>query len=290
MKLGLERKLDKSEFILREVKARFENAAVLWSTGKDSTACVHMIKNLFGYVPFPVVHIDTGFKFPEIYEFRDSLAKKWNLNLVIAKADVKITPDNGHYECCMYRKTLALKQLLDKERYDALILSIRWDEHPIRGMERFFSPRTREWQWRLVREKTPEEQGQGDSPVASLQDTELAGWRIFATDFGKECSHVRVHPILHWTEQEIWKYVKENSIPYNPLYRSDYVAMKFPEHGSGKRFRSLGCMPCTEPIPSGASTIDEIVEELEKTKTAERAGRMQDKERIMRRLRALGYM
>jgi sulfate adenylyltransferase subunit 2 len=288
--MSLKKKLDKTEFILREVKARFKNPGVLWSTGKDSTACLHMIKNLFGSIPFPVIHIDTGFKFPEIYEFRDSLAKEWNMNLVIANDDVNVTPDDGHYECCMNRKTMALKHLLDRERYDALILSIRWDEHPIRGMERFFSPRTRDWHWRLVREKTPKEQSEGDSSVVSLQDTELAGWRMFATDFGDDCSHVRVHPILHWTEQEIWHYIKENGLPYNLLYSSDYVSRNYPNNGEGRRFRSLGCMPCTDPIPSGASSIDEIVEELEKIKTAERAGRIQDKERIMRRLRALGYM
>jgi sulfate adenylyltransferase subunit 2 len=141
-----------------------------------------------------------------------------------------------------------------------------------------------------VRERTPEEQSEGDSAVVSLQDTELAGWRMFATDFGEDCSHVRVHPILHWTEQEIWHYIKENRLPYNPLYKSNYVDKKYLNNGENRRFRSLGCMPCTDPIPSEASTIDEIVEELEKIKTAERAGRIQDKERIMRRLRALGYM
>ena len=236
--MGLEKKLDKTEFILREVKARFKNAAVLWSTGKDSTACLHMIKNLFGSIPFPVIHIDTGFKFPEIYEFRDSLAKEWDMNLVIANDDAKVTPDDNHYECCMNRKTMALKHLLDGERYDALVLSIRWDEHPIRGMERFFSPRTREWHWRLVREKTPEEQSEGDSSVVSLQDTELAGWRMFATDFGEDCSHVRVHPILHWTEQEIWHYIKENRLPYNPRDPPTGLSPESPGSCFGSQFRS----------------------------------------------------
>jgi sulfate adenylyltransferase subunit 2 len=249
-----------------------------------------MLKNLFGNIPFPVVHIDTGFKFPEIYRFRDRLAAEWNMNLVIATNKVAVCPDDDHFKCCMNRKTLALKHLLEKERYDALVVSIRRDEHPIRGVERFFSPRTNKWYWNLMREKTPEEQGKGDSPIISLQDTELAGWRIFATDFGEECSHVRVHPILHWTEQEIWLYLKKNRVPYNPLYRSDYVNKQHPNYGKGKRFRSLGCLPCTEPISSNASTIDEIVEELETIKIAERAGRIQDKEKIMRRLRTLGYM
>jgi len=288
--MRLKKKLDKTEFILREVKARFKNAAVLWSTGKDSTACLHMMMNLFGEVVFPVVHIDTGFKFPEIYEYRDRLADEWNLNLVIAKSTAKFRPDDGHFECCLNLKTLALKNLVEKEKYDALILSIRWDEHPIRGMERFFSPRTTEWHWRFVREKTRQEQSAGDSPIVSMQDTELAGWRIFATDFGENCSHVRVHPILHWTEEEIWHYMKKNVIPFNPLYKSDYVRERYTKNGDARRFRSLGCMPCTDPFPSNASTVDEITEELHRIKTEERAGRIQDKEKIMRRLRALGYM
>ena len=91
-------------------------------------------------------------------------------------------------------------------------------------------------------------------------------------------------------EQEIWHYVKEEKVPFNPLYQSDYVHKQYPNYGADRRFRSLGCTPCTEPIPSSASTIDEIIEELQTIKLAERAGRVQDKERIMRRLRALGYM
>jgi len=277
--------IEKSIFIIREVKARFKKPAVMWSTGKDSTVCLHLIKQAcFGEVPFPVIHIDTSYKFPEIYKFRDSLAKKWNLKLVIARNEEAlkqgVSPKTcSRMECCYKLKTLALKELMEREKYDALIVSIRWDEHPIRGMERYFSPRTSKWYWKVVRPKTKEEMKKGDAPVVSLQDTELAGWGIFATDFGKDCSHVRIHPLLHWSEIEVWRYVKEYKLPFNPLYLSR----------NGCRYRSLGCRPCTEPIKSNAKTIDEIIEELKVTKLKERVGRAQDKEKLMERLRYLGY-
>jgi len=277
--------IEKSIFVIRETKARFKKPAVMWSTGKDSTACLHLIKEAcFGEVPFPVIHIDTGYKFPEIYKFRDWLAKKWNLNLVIARNEEALKKGMGpkkypRMQCCYQLKTMALKQLMQREKYDALIVSIRWDEHPIRGMERYFSPRDSKWHWKVVRPKTKEEMKEGDSPYVSLQDTELAGWGIFATDFGPECSHVRVHPILHWSEIEIWRYIKKRKIPFNPLYISK----------NGYRYRSLGCMPCTDPIKSNAKTIDEIIEELKVTTMKERVGRAQDKEKLMERLRYLGY-
>jgi len=276
--------IDKSVFILREVKARFKKPAVLWSTGKDSTACLSLIREaFFGEIPFPVIHIDTTYKFKEIYEFRDRLAKEWDFELVIARNEEAlkrgISPfTHSRFQCCYHLKTLALKQLLEREHYDALVLSIRWDEHPIRGMERYFSPRDKQWHWRVVRPRRPDEPG--DSPFVSLQDAELAGWNIFATDFGPECSHVRVHPMLHWSEIEVWQYIKQRNLPFNPLYLAK----------DGKRYRSLGCEPCTQPIQSNASTIDEIIEELRLTKQRERIGRAQDKEKIMERLRYLGYM
>jgi len=208
--------IDKSVFILREVKARFKNPAILWSTGKDSTCTIHMAKfqAFNGELDWPVIHMDTGYKFPEIYEFREKLAKDWNLNLVIAKNESTKLQQN-HLECCFERKTLALKNLFVKNKYDAIIVSIRWDEHPIRGMERYFSPRDHKWHWNVVREKSEDEMKEGDAPYVSLTDTELAGWNIYATDFGPECSHVRVHPILHWTEVEMW------CVPSNTLIISE---------------------------------------------------------------------
>jgi len=277
--------IKKSIFIIREAKSQFKNPAVLWSTGKDSTAMLALIKEaFFGKVPFPVVHLDTGYKFPEIYEFRDRLAKEWELNLIIGKGDnTNFHPEKtGHFECCTELKTNTLKGVLKKHKFDALIMSIRRDEHYIRNLERFYSPRDKQFKWHLVRPKTKEEMKEGDAPFVSEQQVEFAGWNLFQSDFGSNCDHVRVHPILHWTELDIWKFMKDKNLPINPLYISK----------NGYRYRSLGCMPCTVPIKSDAKTIDEIIEELKTTMIEERSGRSQDKEKeqVMRRLRSLGYM
>ena len=253
--------------IIREAKAQFKNPAVLWSTGKDSTVAVWLCKKaFFGKIPFPVIHIDTGYKFPEMYEFRDKVSKEWNLNLVIAKneeaAKKGIAPKKGRLDCCTLLKTEALKILLRKEKYDALILAIRRDEHGIRAKERFYSPRDEEFKWNYAD-----------------QAAEL--WDLYVKP-SEDFSHMRVHPILHWTELNMWEYVQQENLPCNPLYFAK----------DGKRYRSLGCMPCTVPIPSKANTIDAIVEELKSSTTSERAGRAQDKEKayMMQKLRSLGYM
>ncbi len=257
----------KSISIIREAKAQFKKLAVLWSTGKDSTTSLWLCKKAFyGKIPFPVIHIDTGYKFPQIYEFRDKIVKEWNLNLIIAQNEKalkeEMSPKKGRLDCCTLLKTEALKDLLRKEKFDALILSIRRDEHGIRAKERYYSPRDEEFKWNYT-----------DQPA------EL--WDLYVKP-SEDFSHMRVHPILHWTEVDVWQYVKQEKLPINPLYFAK----------NGKRYRSLGCMPCTVPIPSEASTIDEIVQELKTTTTPERAGRSQDKEKayMMQKLRALGYM
>jgi len=274
--------LSKTEYILKEAKARFKKPCILWSTGKDSTALLHMTKNtFFGEIPFDVIHIDTNKLFPEMYTFRNKLAKDWNLNLKIATRNSILEPGKGTeeevFKCCMERKTLALKDLFTKEHYDAAILAIRWDELGVRGKEHYFSPRTHKWEWKIVRPKTIEELKEGDAPVKSLSEPEV--WNLYQTDFGKECEHVRVHPILHWSEIEVWEYIKRNNIPFNPLYISR----------NGYRYRSLGCMPCTFPIKSNAKTIEEFQEEIYSSNIPERQGRRQ-KDIIMERLRMLGYM
>ena len=257
----------KSISMIREAKAQFKKLAVLWSTGKDSTTSLWLCKKAFyGKIPFPVIHIDTGYKFPQIYEFRDKIVKEWDLDLIIAQNEEALkkgmSPKKGRLECCTLLKTEALKDLLRKEKFDALILSIRRDEHGIRAKERYYSPRDEEFKWDYT-----------DQPA------EL--WDLYVKP-SEDFSHMRVHPILHWTEVDVWQYVKQEKLPINPLYFAK----------NGKRYRSLGCMPCTVPVPSKASTIDEIVQELETTTTPERAGRSQDKEKayMMQKLRALGYM
>jgi sulfate adenylyltransferase subunit 2 len=253
--------------ILREAKAQFNNPAVLWSTGKDSTATVWLCKKaFFGKIPFPVIHIDTSYKFPEIYDFRDRIAKEWDLDLIIAKNEKALnngmSPKTGRLDCCTQLKTEPLKNLLREQKFDALILAIRRDEHGIRAKERYYSPRDEEFKWDYT-----------DQPA------EL--WDLYVKP-SEDFSHMRVHPILHWTELDVWQYVEQEKLPVNPLYFAK----------NGKRYRSLGCMPCTVPIPSEASTIDEIVQELKTSKIPERAGRAQDKEKayMMQKLRSLGYM
>ena len=170
-----------------------------------------------------------------------------------------------------------MRNIIEEKGYDVAVVSIRRDEHYIRNLERVSSPRDKKFRWRFLRKK--QEGEGGDAPFESLQDVEL--WNIYQSDFG-DIHHVRRHPILHWTELDVWEYVKEKKLPVNPLYFSR----------NGYRYRSLGCQTCTNPTKSKASTIDDIVKELTTTKVAERSGRAQDKEKeqVMRRLRALGYM
>lgn len=256
-----------SIYILREAYAEFKNPAVLWSTGKDSTTTLWLCKKaFFGKIPFPVIHIDTSYKFDNMYIFRDSIAKEWGLNLIVAKNEEaigkKVGPDIGKFECCTQLKTQALMKCLEQYGFDALILSIRRDEHGIRAKERHFSPRDQSFKW-------------------DYKNQPLEMWDQYR-NLAESGSHIRVHPILHWRELDIWEYIKKEKIPMNPMYFSK----------DGKRYRSLGCKPCTFPIDSNAKNIDEIVEELKVTKIAERAGRAQDKEKAftMQKLRALGYM
>ncbi len=258
---------NRSIYIIREAYAEFQNPAVLWSTGKDSTTVLWLCrKAFFGRIPFPVVHIDTGYKFRQMYEFRDRIAEDWGLDLMLARNEEAIKagvgPKDGKFRCCISLKTEALMKCLDKHGFDALILAIRRDEHGIRAKERVFSPRDRDFRW-------------------DYRNQPLEMWDQYQVIEGKD-THTRVHPILHWRELDVWEYIKREGIPVNPLYFAR----------NGKRYRSLGCEPCTSPIDSSAGSTDEIVEEIRTTKIAERSGRAQDKEKtfMMQKLRALGYM
>jgi len=258
---------NRSLYILREAYAEFKRPAVLWSTGKDSTAALWLCrKAFFGEIPFPVIHIDTTFKFSEMYAFRDSLAKEWGLDLRVARNEEAIRegvgPEHSKFECCTKLKTLALMRYLEENRFDALILAIRRDEHGIRAKERYFSPRDIDFKW-------------------NYKDQPLEMWDQYQSTT-EDKTHTRVHPILHWRELDVWEYVRQEGIPINPMYSAR----------DGKRYRSLGCEPCTFPIDSDAKTVDEMVEELKVSKIAERSGRAQDKEKAftMQKLRALGYM
>ncbi|PIN99979.1 sulfate adenylyltransferase [archaeon CG10_big_fil_rev_8_21_14_0_10_43_11] len=257
---------NKSIYIIREAKKQFKNPAMMWSVGKDSTANVWLAKKaFFGKVPFPVIHIDTSYKFKEMYAFRDRLVDEWNLDLIVAQNKKALADGMSNvrkFECCNALKTQALKDCMAEYGFDALILAIRRDEHGIRGKERVFSPRNKEFKW-------------------DYQNQPAEMWDLFvkSTDEG---THTRVHPILDWTELNVWEYVLQEGIPTNPLYFAQ----------NGKRYRSLGCQPCTFPVDSTASSIQEIVDELKTSNLSERSGRAQDKEDTytMQKLRSLGYM
>ncbi len=256
----------KSIYIIREAYKQFHDIAMLWSIGKDSSTLLWLCrKAFFGKIPFPVMHIDTSYKFPKMIKWRDEYAKKWKLNLIIGRNEEAIKAGMGpknKLACCTALKTDALKQTIEKYKFKALLLGIRRDEHGIRAKERYFSPRDQEFRWNY-KDQPPE-----------LWD------QYKSKQFDEE--HIRVHPLLHWTELDIWEYIKREKIPIINLY----FAKK------GKRYRSIGCKCCCSPIDSNADTINKIIHELKTTNTSERAGRAQDKERayMMQKLRSLGYM
>ncbi len=280
--------------ILRESYANFKNSCMLWSIGKDSTVMLWLARKAFlGHVPFPLVHIDTSYKIPEMIEYRDRLTAEWNLDMVYGQNKEALKtqqtyPDGtvDRLTCCKNLKTEALKHTLsgqwpryrfnhalgkyevDKntEPYTGVIVGARADEEGSRSKERYFSPRDRQNEWDIA-EQPPE------------------FWNQFKTDFAPG-THVRVHPLLDWTELNIWEYIEREKIPTVSLYY---------DQGEGKRYRSLGCYPCTTPIDSTAKNHAEIIDELrggQLANIAERSGRAQDKEDGggLETLRREGYM
>jgi sulfate adenylyltransferase subunit 2 len=252
---------EKSIYIMREANAKFKNMAALWSMGKDSTTMLALARKAFlGKVPFPVIHIDNSIDFPETYKFREDLAKKWKLDLIVADSQIK--PDLVGAACCGKNKPETLKKVMAKYGFDALIVSIRRDEHGIRAKERYMSPRDKNFRWDYKN-----------------QPAEL--WDDYSSKLD-DAGHIRVHPLLDWNEIDIWNYIKQEHVPVNPLYFSR----------DGYRYRSLGCTHCTIPLKSNSKNVDDIIKELETTKEEERSGRSMDKEReyVMQKLRSLGYM
>ena len=254
-----------SIFILREAFNRIDRLAMLWSLGKDSNVMVWLAKKaFFGHVPFPVLHIDTGKKFPEMYAFRERYALEWNLKLIVRPCPPveSVDPSLPPAARSAARKTLGLKKTLREFGFLGIIAGIRRDEEAIRAKERVFSPRGEDGAWNL-KNQPPE------------------FWNQFNTDVPRG-AHLRVHPILHWSELDIWRYIRRERIPCVPLYFSR----------EGRRYRSLGDQDITFPVASGAGTVDEIIAELEQTRAPERAGRAMDHESedAFERLRADGYM
>ena len=284
----------RSVHILREAYASFRNLCLLWSIGKDSTVLLWLTrKAFFGHVPFPLVHVDTSFKIPEMIAYRDRLAADWHLQLLYGQNEAALAakqtfPDGAvdRLGCCRLLKTDALKSTLDgtgpryrfnsatrayepdahREPFTGVIVGARSDEEGSRSKERYFSPRSQHHAWDVA-EQPPE------------------FWNQFKTEFAPG-THVRVHPLLDWTELNIWEYIGRDRIPVVPLYFDD---------GTGRRYRSLGCGPCTAPVESTAKSVQDIIDELRTGKfrnIAERSGRAQDKDDGggLETLRRDGYM
>ncbi len=281
--------------ILREAYREFDSMVMLWSIGKDSTVLLWLArKAFFGHVPIPLMHIDTCFKIPEMIEYRNSFARRWQLKLIVgmnkpAVESKQTFPDGAidRIACCRALKSEALKHTLSgewprdrvdldtgelvpdesRETFTGVIVGVRADEEGSRSKERYFSPRDRQNDWDV-----------------SEQPPEL--WDYYKTDFAPG-THIRVHPLLDWTELDIWEYIEREQIPIIDLY--------FDKNNRGKRFRSLGCWPCTTPVDSTAQNVPEIIAELKSGKfanVAERSGREQDKEDGggLETLRREGYM
>ncbi len=283
-----------SIYVFRESYREFKDLVMLWSIGKDSTVLLWLArKAFFGHVPMPLMHVDTHYKVPAMITYRNQIAMDWKLNLITGEntkaLNNKQTFPDGNIDrlgCCKNLKSEALKHTLsgewerkkinhntgqfdvDENRapYNGVIVGVRADEEGSRSKERCFSPRDKDNDWNV-----------DDQPP------EL--WKHYNTDFAPG-THLRIHPLLDWTELDIWEYIEREQIPIIDLYF---------DKGTGKRYRSLGCFPCTTPVESTAKNVKDIVMELKSGKfanIAERSGRAQDKEGRggLEVLRRDGYM
>jgi sulfate adenylyltransferase subunit 2 len=274
--------------ILREVVAEFQNPVMLYSVGKDSAVMLRLAQKAFhpGKFPFPLMHVDTGYKFPEMYEFRDQLVEEIGARLIVEANDEwrakGAHPSTlGNDKCCQVLKTRGLLDALEKHGFDAAFGGARRDEEKSRAKERFFSVRDEFGQW-----------------DPKNQRPEL--WNLYNADIN-EGESVRVFPLSNWTELDVWQYIKLESIPLVPLYFAqlrktvELNGIIVPcEHletvdPTGKlgikeedireiecRFRSLGCIPCTGAIESDAKDIDGIIQEVVDARRSERENRIID--------------
>jgi sulfate adenylyltransferase subunit 2 len=268
--------------IMREVAAEFRNPVMLYSIGKDSSVMLHLARKAFfpAKLPFPLLHIDTGWKFREMIAFRDATARRLGLKLLVhtneegkARGINPITSGSALHTEIM--KTEALKQALDRYRFDAAFGGARRDEEKSRAKERIFSHRSAAHAWD-PRNQRPEL------------------WRLFNTRI-KEGESMRVFPLSNWTELDVWEYVRAEGIPVVPLYfsklrpvveRSGALIMvdddRLPLNPGETprmmrvRFRTLGCYPLTGAIESDADTLDDIIDEMRAATTSERQGRLID--------------
>ncbi|MDV6317513.1 sulfate adenylyltransferase subunit CysD [Chromohalobacter sp. HP20-39] len=283
--------------IIREVAAEFANPVMLYSIGKDSSVMLHLARKAFypGTPPFPLMHVNTTWKFREMIEFRDRMADEVGMELIehINQEGVEagINPfDHGSAKHTDIMKTQALKQALDKYGFDAAFGGARRDEEASRAKERVYSFRDKHHRW-----------------DPKNQRPEL--WSIYNGKINKGES-IRVFPLSNWTELDIWQYIYLESIPIVPLYYAaprpvverdgtwimvddDRMPLEEGEVPEEKwvRFRTLGCYPLTGAVESYADTLPEIIQEMLLTKTSERSGRTIDKDQAgsMERKKREGY-
>lgn len=268
--------------IIREVVAEFDNPVMLYSIGKDSAVMLHLARKAFypGTLPFPLLHIDTTWKFREMIAFRDRVADEYGLELLVhVNAEGvrdQISPfTHGSALYTDIMKTEGLKQALDKYRFDAAFGGARRDEEKSRAKERIFSFRSENHRW---------------DPKA--QRPEL--WNIYNTRV-RAGQSIRVFPLSNWTELDIWQYITKENIPIVPLYYAavrpvverggqwimvddDRLPLQAGEQVQHKsvRFRTLGCYPLTAAVESIADTLPAIIQEMLLTRTSERQGRLID--------------
>lgn len=268
--------------IIREVVAEFENPAMLYSIGKDSTVMLHLAKKAFypAPPPFPLLHVDTRWKFKEMIEFRDNVAKEIGMDLLVHINPEGIEKDinpfvHGSKVHTDIMKTEGLKQALNKYKFDAVFGGARRDEEKSRAKERVFSFRDKNHRW-----------------DPKNQRPEL--WNIYNSRVNKGES-IRVFPLSDWTELDIWQYIFLEEIPIVPLYLAkkrkvverdgtlimvddDRLPLREGEIPMEKsvRFRTLGCYPLTGAVESEADNLQEVIKEMLLTKTSERQGRMID--------------
>jgi len=288
---------DESIEIFRETAAAFRKPVLLYSIGKDSAVLLHLARKAFypAPVPFPLLHVDTTWKFKEMLTFRDEIAQRYGLNLLVHTNQEgvrdKITPfTTGISEYIRVMKTVALRQALDQHGFDAAIGGSRRDEERSRAKERIFSVREPGHRWD-PRQQRPEL------------------WRTYNPKLS-DGQTMRIFPLSDWTELDVWQYILENDVPVNPLYfakerpvvyRGDQMIMVDDDRYQLRdgeeavmrmiRFRTLGCYPITAGVDSTATTLQEILDEITEVKLSERATRLMDgeKEDSMEKKKVEGY-
>ena len=271
-----------SIFVIREVASQFEKPVLLFSGGKDSIICYHLARKAFypANVPFPIMHIDTGHNFDELYQFRDELVKKTKARLIIASVqksidEGKVIEEKGINSSRNKLQTTTLLDSINEYQFDCAMGGARRDEEKARAKERFFSHRDDFGQW-----------------DPKNQRPEL--WNLFngKKNFGE---HFRAFPISNWTEMDVWQYIMKENIKIPSLYfsherecfirnnvvmaKTDFIKTK-PEEKVQKmrvRFRTIGDATCTGATISDADTLEMIIYEVSASRTTERGGRADDK-------------